>query len=313
MTAVSPSARARARLQPWVQAARPIAHPMIFIPLLMGQAFALHSGGRFSGVYFLYAALFGVLFQLFLLYTNDHADEAIDRTNAQFWLSGGSRVLPEGKLSGQQLLAGARFVLFVLTGLVLFLAAMRQRPWLPVGLLLAVALCWAYNREPLRLSYRGYGEVLQGLGCGVVLPLIGFYLQQGTVREFPWGLLMPLYMVFHAGNIVTALPDYASDAVGGKRTVPVRHGEQPARWAAFVLLAVAYLSLAVIAHDLSPLALSIIVLPPLLVLIGLVGSGLVRRANVSEFPRCRAFVTGISASQAWFLCAWTGALFLEAP
>ena len=299
-----------ARLQPWVQAARPIAHPMIFVPLLIGQAFAFQASGQFSATFFVYALAFGVLYQVYLLYTNDHADAAIDATNEQYWLSGGSRVLPEGKLVAVQLLAGARVTLVVLAGFTVVLGVAAQRPLMPVALLAAVALCWAYNCKPLQLSYRGHGEVLQGLGCGVLLPLIGYYLQSGTLQGFPWAALIPLYLVFHAGNLVTALPDYASDKAGGKRTFPVRRGELPARWTAVVLLGVAYASLFLVAPAFSSAVLMAIVGPAVLVLAGLVLSGLIRRANVSAFSQCKAFVNGVSASQAWFLCAWVGALFL---
>lgn len=298
------------RAQPWVQAARPIAHPMIFVPLLAGQALAFQGSGQFSKTAFLCGFLFGVLYQVYLLYTNDHADEAIDATNEQHWLSGGSRVLPEGRLTAGQLLAGARVALALLAGLTLFLAAAASRPLMWVALLLAVALSWAYHRKPLQLSYRGHGEVLQGLGCGVLLPLIGYYLQVGALQSFPWAALIPLYLVFHAGNLVTALPDVASDKAGGKRTFPVRHGQRRARWAVVCLLGVAYASLFVAAPTLSPLVLAIVVAPAALILVGLVVSGLASRADVSEFSRCKAFVIGVSASQAWFLGAWVGALFL---
>ena len=301
---------ALARLQPWVQAARPVAHPMIFLPLLFGQAFAFQDSGHFSSILFVYALAFGVLYQVYLLYTNDHADAAIDATNEQYWLSGGSRVLPEGKLVAVQLLAGARVTLVVLAGFTVVLAVLAQRPLMPVALLAAVALCWGYNRKPLQLSYRGYGEVLQGLGCGVLLPMIGYYLQAGSLAAFPWAALIPLYLVFHAGNLVTALPDYASDKAGGKHTFPVRHGELAARWTAVLLLGVAYASLFFVAPALSAAVVGVVVGPAALILIGLIVSGLISRADVRTFSQCKAFVNGVSSSQAWFLCAWVGALFL---
>ncbi|MEM9323516.1 MAG: prenyltransferase [Pseudomonadota bacterium] len=283
---------------------------MIFVPLLLGQAFAFQAHGQFSATFFVFALAFGLLYQVHLLYTNDHVDAAIDATNAQYWLSGGSRVVPEGKLTEVQLLAGARVTLVVLAAFSVVLAVAVQRPLMPVLLLFAVALCWGYNRKPLQLSYRGFGEVLQGLGCGVLLPLIGYYLQNGALQGFPWAALIPLYLVFHAGNLVTALPDYASDKAGGKRTFPVRRGELPARWTAFVLLGGAYASLFFVAPAFSPVVLAVIVGPAGLLLAGLILSGLIGRANVSAFSQCRAFVNGVSASQAWFLCAWVGAAFL---
>ncbi|MEM1411934.1 MAG: prenyltransferase [Pseudomonadota bacterium] len=298
------------RMGPWVQAARPIAHPMIFLPLLIGQLFAFDRHQQFSLTFFLYALLFGLLYQAYLLYLNDYADEAVDRTNDHYFLSGGSRVLPDGKLQAKHLLAGARVVLVILAALGAWLAIGAERPWFLIGLGLAVVLCWAYNAKPLQLSYRGHGEVLQGLGCGVLLPLIGFYLQQGSLQAFPWLALAPLYLLFHAGNIVTALPDYASDKVGGKHTVPVRIGEQRARKAALLLLLMAYGLVVAVNLALPPVALAIIVVPSLLILVGIVLSGLIIRADSANFGACKRFVSWVSLSQAWVLLAWVGVLLL---
>ncbi|MEM7704040.1 MAG: prenyltransferase [Pseudomonadota bacterium] len=308
---MKPAASPRARIRPWVQAARPIAHPMIFVPLFLGQAFAFRTHGALSLTFFLYALLFGVVYQVYLLYLNDYADEAVDRTNDQYFLSGGSRVLPEGKLEPQDLLIGARLALLCLLGLAGWLGIYLDRPWFPLGAALAVTLCWAYNSKPLRLSYRGHGEMLQGLGCGVLLPLVGFYLQYGSLQGFPWPALVPLFLLFHAGNIVTALPDYPSDKAGDKRTLPVRRGEPHARKAVLMLLTLAYLCTVVAKLDLTPTDLLIIVMPAALLLAGVMLSGNVKRADASNFASCKRFMISVSASQVWFLCAWIGVLLLS--
>lgn len=297
-----------AQIQPWVQAARPLAHPMIFLPLLVGQTLAFDVNQQFSLMLFLYTLLFGVLYQVLLLYVNDYADETVDRANDRYFLSGGSRVIPEGKLRGKDLLAGATVAFLALMGLTAWLVIIIDRPWLWVGTVLAVALGWAYNMKPLQLSHRGHGEILQGLGCGVLLPLIGFYLQQGSMQEFPWFTVLPLFLIFYVGNIVTALPDYPSDKAGGKRTYPVRHGELGARQAALGLLATAYVGVMVANRQLSWMGLAFIAAPAALALGGTIQSGTFYAANTSNFAICKRFVIWVSASQAWVLCAWVGIL-----
>lgn len=298
--------------QPWVQAARPVALPMILLPLLLGQLLAFDVQGQFSVEMLIYALLFGVIYQVYLLYTNDHADEAVDRISTQYWLSGGSRVLPQGKLGGDDLLVGARVALAALVALTFFIALVGDRPWVWICTLLAVLACHAYHRPPLQLAYRGHGEILQGLACGVLLPLIGFYLQQGSLQQFPWPALVPLYLLFHAGNIITALPDYKADRAVGKRTFPVRVGERNARITAISLLAVACASVPLLAVSASWVWMAIIVAPAGLIIAGLLASGLLNKADVADFPACKAFVTWLSVSQAWLLCAWTGVLLIGA-
>ena len=48
----------------------------------------------------------------------------------------------------------------------------------------ALLLLWLYSFKPVRLSYRGGGEILQALGTALVLPLLGFYAQSGSLAPF---------------------------------------------------------------------------------------------------------------------------------
>ncbi len=277
---------------------------MILMPLALGQGLSYAGNGQFAWTAFAHAVVFGVLFQIYLLYTNDHADAAIDRTSTQYWLSSGSRVLPDGKLQRHQLLVGARLVLLSLTGFVLYLGVSQERPLVALGLLAAVALSWAYDRDPLHLSYRGHGEVLQGLGCGVLLPLVGYYLQAGSLADFHWLAVIPLFFVFYASNIVTALPDYESDKQGNKRTLPVRYGQPFARWVVVLTSGFVFLGYLFLLDSPSFSVRSAVSLPAMFVLMIIVFSGLIRHADVSNFARCKWFVSLASASQVWFLGAW---------
>lgn len=307
----TPSTGIRARIQPWVQAARPAAHPIIFAPLLIGQVLAIHAHQQFSAVLFLHTLLFGVLYQVHLLYLNDYADAAIDKTNAQYWLSGGSRVLPDGKLRRRDLLVGANAALVVMVGYAFLLVVFLERPWMIVAMAMAVGLSWAYNMRPLQLSYRGHGEIVQGLGCGILLPLIGFYMQQGSLQGFSFSVLIPLYLMFYASNIITALPDYQSDKDGHKRTYPVRHGQRRARTTAMLLLGLAHVGVILVSFDVSPISLAIVAIPSSLILAAIIQSGMLEKADVAAFAICKKFVTWASVSQAWLLFAWIGALLME--
>jgi len=172
-------------LKAWIQAARPAAHGMIFIPLLAGQALAFRIQGVFDWSWFFHLELYGILFQIYVLYINDYADEELDRDNHTYWLSGGSRVIPQGKLSGQALWIGSWVILSLLLAQALYWWGSLQRPGMPLLMIGSVGIGWAYSLPPSRLSCRGHGEILQGVGCGVLLPLTGFYTQVGSLESFP--------------------------------------------------------------------------------------------------------------------------------
>ena len=226
-------------LTAWLQAARPLAQVNILVPLLFGQAMAFAATGRFHLGWLWLCAWLGLLVQLLIVFANDYADRETDAGNATFArFSGGSRVLPEGRLTARALRGAALVVLGVLGAVSGALALFAGRPWLPVLAAAAAVLVWAYNFAPLRLAYRGHGEVVQGLGTGVVLPLLGFYVQAGSFAGFLVWSLVPMVLLGAVGNVITALPDYPSDLASGKRSYPVRRGQWLARRHALELLAI---------------------------------------------------------------------------
>ncbi|MFO7565815.1 MAG: prenyltransferase [Enhygromyxa sp.] len=224
----------------WVQAARPLAAANVAVPLILGEALAYAVHGQFSWRLFGAVGLLGALDQLFIVFANDFADREADALNpSPTIVSGGSRVIQEGKLPPEALRKAAWLMLGSMIVVATIVALIYSRWWLPVLMLLGAALLWAYSFPPLRLSYRGYGELLQGLGVGVVLPIIGFYAQAGCFDGLPWLGLLPSFLLGYVGNLLTALPDYPGDRSANKRSYPVRFGQFVARRHALELLALA--------------------------------------------------------------------------
>ena len=210
----------------WIQASRPLAHVNIAVPLVLGQVTAWHVAGRFSWAWLGIAAIWGVLDHLFIIFSNDFADHEAD-SGKRTVLSGGSGVIPEGKLTALQVerAAQAAAMMLLLYSCALFFFG---RPLTPYYALAALLLMWLYSFPPVRLSYRGGGEVLQGIGVGIGLPSIGYYFQAEGVFAPSW-VIGPATLLGICGNVLTALPDVEDDAKALKRTWPVRSGTQSAR------------------------------------------------------------------------------------
>lgn len=289
----------------WVRAARPLAHANIAPPLVLGQALAFAVTGAFSWRSAALVHAIGLLDHLVIVFTNDLADRETDADNQTYSLvSGGSRVLVEGALSPR---AVGRAAWLAVAGLLaLGLGWAPQRPALAWLVPAALALIWAYSCPPLRLSYRGGGEWLQALGLGVVLPLIGYVGQAGSLAAMPWDALLPLLLLGLGGHVVTALPDRPSDARAAKRTIPVRIGLAPARWLALLLIAVGAGLTALVGPPLPTAWRALVVAPPLLAL--LTSLLLIGRA-APERPRAMlafALLTGGAISLVWL--GWAAAL-----
>ncbi len=215
----------------WLQASRPLAQMNIVPPLLVGQAAAWHVTGRFSGEILVGTLLWGVMDHLYIVFANEVADQHTDGAKRTL-LSGGSGVIVEQKLSSRALGNAAATAAAGLLGL--SFAGAAWRPVVPAFGLAALLLLWAYSFPPLRFSFRGGGEILQGLGVGVVLPALGYYAQSGGLSQ-PW-LWAPGFLLAASGHVLTALPDLESDQRANKRTVPVRFGELRARSISIILL-----------------------------------------------------------------------------
>jgi 1,4-dihydroxy-2-naphthoate octaprenyltransferase len=234
-----------------VRAARPLAQANIALPIAVGVAAATGEGHPLPQWALWACAAFSVLDQLMIVFANDYADRDTD-TAARTLLSGGSGVLVDGSLSPAALRRAALLAGCALLGLGALL--FPTRPWLLAACLSAIALLQLYSFAPARLSHRGGGEWLQGVGVGLVLPWVGYYLVTGDPRA-PSAVLLPMLLFGAAGNVTTAMPDLDADHAAGKRSVPVWLGERRARWVGVGLFLVAMgLAASLCREHLKPLA-----------------------------------------------------------
>lgn len=228
----------------WVKASRLPAQTFIFPSLLLGQMLYQTISGNFS--WFIFSLLFflGLTMHFYIVYANDYADYETDQHNMTFTpFTGGSRVLVEGDLGRASLLQGAIFMAFATLLLSGFISLMAGSIWPVVFAIVGLALLHAYSFYPIRLSYRGFGETLQMLGVGVVLPVIAFTAQGGALSIIPWSIVLVLLPSQLAMAIGTALPDAPSDIQSQKRTSAVLFGNVNAQRLMLVLFAVSFTGL----------------------------------------------------------------------
>jgi 1,4-dihydroxy-2-naphthoate octaprenyltransferase len=175
----------------WIKASIIPSQLYIFLPLLLGQAIAFRYNYEFSFFVWVLIHIFGIFNQLYIVYANDYADYEIDKLNDTYNIfSGGSRVLVDGNLNKSQLKKGIYFVVsmnFLVIGLIMLYT--KNYMLLPM-LIIALLLLWAYSYGPIKLFYRGGGEILQAIGVGTLLPMISFYSQTDNVYMFPFVFLL---------------------------------------------------------------------------------------------------------------------------
>ena len=226
------------RLGAWAQASRLPSQTYIAFPILLGQMVALRLTGTVDWTAFVLAQLFGLFDQLYIVYANDWADVETDRRNTTYNIfSGGSRVIVEGLLSRRSVGVAAILMASLALGTGVGLWIVRGT-FVPLVLMAAgLALLYGYSYPPLRMSYRGGGEMLQMVGVGGVLPMVGYAAQTGSLTGFPWLILVVTLPISLGCAVATGLPDQPSDRLSHKRTMSVVLGTARAKTLALMLFA----------------------------------------------------------------------------
>lgn len=237
-------------------------------PLFLAGGFILHALGISMALYWgasfhLGAALWGQIVitaaQLMTHYANEYFDLDADRANPHRtrW-AGGSGILVLGLVPPWMALAAARaLAIFALMGMAILVLVIQTGPLTAPLIVLSIGLAWFYSAPPLRLHSTGWGELTTAVLVPMLTPLLGFYLQAGTLDALPILATAPLAAFQFAMLLVIEFPDAAGDRAGGKRTLVVRLGKSAA--------ARLHNSVLLLAYALLP-GLVVLGLPPLVAL-----------------------------------------------
>ncbi|MGH2401591.1 MAG: prenyltransferase [Candidatus Limnocylindria bacterium] len=194
------------------------------VPVLLGIAVAA-SHGAFTWWTALLTLIGGSFAHLAINVTNDIFDTlsgADDANPNPTQFSGGSRVAVYDLVSirGLAVLALGLFAAAAVIGLALVaVTGSLTLLWIGVaGILLGVA----YTAPPLKLVYRGLGEIAVAIGFGPVMLLGAYVVQTGRLAWEPFVLSLVPGILIALILFVNEIPDRRSDAQAGKRTLPVR-------------------------------------------------------------------------------------------
>lgn len=217
----------RPRLSPFWLALRTTRLPFLSataVPVLLGIAVAA-SHGSFTWWTALLTLIGGSFAHLAINVTNDIFDTlsgADDANTTPTQFSGGSRVAVYDLVSirGLSWLAIGLFALVGAIGLLL-VAITQSLTLLWIGIA-GVIVGVAYTAPPLKLVYRGLGEITVALGFGPIMLLGAYVVQTGQLAPEPFVLSLVPGILIALILYVNEIPDRRSDAEAGKRTLPVR-------------------------------------------------------------------------------------------
>ena len=119
------------------------------------------------------------------------------------------------------MIAAGFYIAAAVIGLILL--ALRPSAALLVIGVVGIVVSLAYTAPPLKLVYRGLGEIAVAVGFGPLM-LLGAYVVQtgGTVTTQALIASLPIALLVALILYVNEIPDRRGDARAGKRTLPVR-------------------------------------------------------------------------------------------
>jgi 1,4-dihydroxy-2-naphthoate octaprenyltransferase len=233
------------------QTSRPSQLLLIAGVYLLGAVIAVANGATFHERTFLLGSVPLLLLSASVHYANEFADAETDQLTDRTPFSGGSGALVETRLSRTVPLRAGIFALAAGTvaAIVLWTAGWLSTPAVTV-LVVATVVGWQYSVGPLKLAWRGWGEVTNAALGGLALPVYGAAVLDGPLLTVSLASV-PFFLVVLLNLFATQWPDRKADAAVGKRTLAVRWSPERLRTAYVSIALLAGLSL-VLLHSVVP-------------------------------------------------------------
>ena len=229
---ITPWEQIRHKAAAWLKAMRLQFYPMTWLAYTVGALAAFPVDGVFGNPLFWIGYLCLFLGEVATVLINEVVDLPSDRNNRFFSpFTGGSRVVVEGLLSLRELRIGIVAALAGALAGSAWLLTLTPASTSAVASVLGVMaiLAIGYTAPPLKLCYRGLGELDVAFTHSIVVILCGYVFLGGAWNDAqPWLLSLPLLLAIMPSITLSGIPDAEADAAAGKRTLAVRLGQRGA-------------------------------------------------------------------------------------
>ena len=232
------------KIKLWAKAMRLPFLTTDIVPVLLGFSLALYHGYHPYWMRF-FLTLFAMWFlNLGTNLANDYYDaksgnDELNKHPTPF--SGGSRVIQEGLIKPSKILI-VSIVFFALGSAIgLYLNYISKGNIILILGIIGVIFGFFYTAPPLKLAYRGIGEIIVALGFGP-LPVLGaYYIQAGQLSIIPIIASIPIAILIYLVLFINEFPDLEPDRDAGKITFVVRLGKERAKNLYYALLISVYI------------------------------------------------------------------------
>ncbi|MCL6581067.1 MAG: 1,4-dihydroxy-2-naphthoate octaprenyltransferase [Firmicutes bacterium] len=214
----------------WLREARVPFMTASVVPVVLGVAVAVFETGLFDFGLFLLTLVGAIFAHAGANMANDYYDtlsgnDGINRYRSPF--NGGAGLIQAGLLTPCQVHAAALGAFAVALAIGVYLTYQKGPGVLALALAGGLA-AYLYSAGPVRLAYRGVGELAVGASFGPLLVIGAYLVQTGTVSLAAVLASLPVGLLIAAVLYINQFPDYEADKAVGKRHWVVRLGTERA-------------------------------------------------------------------------------------
>lgn len=231
------------RLVVYLKAARAPFLTATLVPVVLGSAVAWRKTGVFNWLFF-WLTFLGIAFiHVGTNLINDYFDhksgnDDLNTTPTPF--SGGSRVIQNKEISPSGVLYFA-LVCFSLGSLVGLRLNFLIGTNVVLGLgVFGVFLAFFYTAFPVKIGYRGFGELIVGFCFGPLTVLGAYYVQAKELSALPVIAAIPVGILVLLILYINEFPDYFADKQVNKNTIVVLLGKDKAVYLYYGFFALTY-------------------------------------------------------------------------
>jgi len=208
----------------WWMLLRPHTLTAAFVPVTIGTLLALLEGAFQIGL-FIAMLLASILIQAATNIFNEYFDykRGLDTTES---VGIGGAIVRFGVKPKTVLYLG--FTFFGISILLGVYICLLSSWWVAIIGLICMAAGYFYTGGPVPIAYTPFGELMSGFFMGVMIIVIAFYIQTGTLTLSPILHSIPIAVTIGAILLANNIRDLDGDKKFGRKTLAILIGRQKA-------------------------------------------------------------------------------------
>jgi 1,4-dihydroxy-2-naphthoate octaprenyltransferase len=208
----------------WWKLTRPHTLTAAFVPVLLGTALSIQVTNIHFGL-FLAMLVASLLIQAAVNMFNEYYDYKRGLDSAESVGIGGA-IVREG-VQAKTVLSIA-IVLYIISILIGIYICMNTSWWLALVGIISMAAGYFYTGGPFPIAYTPFGELFAGFFMGMLIILISFYIQVGTVSSTSILISLPIGILVGAILLSNNIRDLDGDKEFGRKTLAILLGRKNA-------------------------------------------------------------------------------------